>query len=279
MVKIFCLFLSLLIFIHAESYQSSNNQSLLQSKILNILGDNTFNRNKNFINKIFANEESFYQNGSLNIYKVISTLQSNGLLKLKFRTPQEFSVIFTAQTSPIFLLRSINKSLSYMGYSYWTTSEANYENEISRLKISLLTEHIIDPVILLNELAKHGFVSLNINRNLDTEWEYQLMLNNSKVLDSRFIAKGNSLDIIEVAGEYWLEVGSFDGRLFISTLNNKSFNPRIIFFDNNLNILEVQNLSPRNSINIKILENTKFIQIKDSISSSYLKNGINVKFK
>lgn len=279
MVKFKALCLCLCLAFGVLSADSSQNQGLLHSKIYNILGNNIYNRNKSFINKIFASEASFYQNGSLNIYKVLYTLQSNGLLKLKFAAPQEFNAIFIAETSPIYLLRAINKSLSYMGYSYWTTSEASYENELSQLKISLSTEHIIDPITLLNELAKSGFVSVNVKRNLDTEWEYHLALNNSKILDSRFISKGNSLNITDILGEYWLEVGASNGRLEIATLNNKPFYPKIVFFDKNLHILSVQTLDRRNSVNIAIVENTKFIQIKDFIQATNLKNGINVKLK
>lgn len=252
---------------------------MLQDKIINILGEDSYNRNKNFINKIFSNQTSFYKSGSLDIYKVIATLQSNGLLKLKFKNPQEFNMVFIAETSPIFLLRAINKSLASMGYSYWTTNEASYQDNVAKLTISLVTEHIVDPIALLNELQKSGFVSISVLRERDNKWEYELLITDSKLSDSRFISKGNSLSITEVVGEYWLELGSSNGRLEISTRNNKRFNPSIIFFDKDLNILEVQNLSRRSNVNINIVNNTKFIKIKDSISSSNINSGINVRFK
>ncbi|RAX54188.1 hypothetical protein CCY99_04020 [Helicobacter sp. 16-1353] len=285
MVKIFIIALCISLSFGVDNANSTqtaiqtNQIGLLQSRILNIIGENSFNRNRIFINKLFANEESFYQNGALDMYKVVFTLQTNGLLKLKFSQPQEFNVVFVSQTSPIFLLRSINKSLSYMGYSYWTTNEAIYQDDISKIKISLVTEHIIDPISLLNELSKNGFICMNIIRNSNSEWEYNLALPNSKIPDSTFISKGNSINITEIIGEYWLEVGSYNGRLEIYTLNSRSFNPRIIFFDKNLNILKVQTLSRRNNVNISIIENTKFIQIKDSVSSSNLKSGINIRFR
>lgn len=267
----------------AEQTQLSKH-SILQGVIINIIGQNSYNRNKSFINKLFVNTESFYQNdllqnGNLDVYKVISTLQNNGLLKLKFSKPQEFNVIFISKTSPIFLLRSINKSLSYMGYSYWTTSEAIYQDDISKLKISLVTEHIIDPIALLNELSKNGFFALNIIRNYDNEWEYTLSIVNSKLPDSSFIAKGNSVSISEINGEYWLELSSDSGKLEISTQNYRSFNPKIIFFDKDLNILDVQIFSKRNNVNVGISKHTKFVQIKDSIFSLNLKDGVNIRFR
>lgn len=275
MVKI--LLISILcIFLYADGNAYSN---LLHEKIINILGDNSYTRNKIFINKIFSNQTNFYKNGSLDIYKVIHTLQSNGLLKLKFDSPMEFNIVFTAETSPIFLLRSINKSLASMGYSYWTTNEASYQENVAKLRISLMTEHIVDPIALLNELQKTGFVSISVSRDSDNQWTYELLLMDSKIPDSRFISKGNSLLITEVVGEYWLELGSSEGRLEIATRNNRSFNPIIVFFDKDLNILEVKNLSRRSNVNINVVKNTKFIKIKDSVSPVNINSGINVRFR
>lgn len=266
----------LCIFLYADGNAYSN---LLHEKIINILGDNSYTRNKIFINKIFSNQTNFYKNGSLDIYKVIHTLQSNGLLKLKFDSPMEFNIVFTAETSPIFLLRSINKSLASMGYSYWTTNEASYQENVAKLRISLMTEHIVDPIALLNELQKSGFVSISVSRDSDNQWTYELLLMDSKIPDSRFISKGNSLLITEVVGEYWLELGSSEGRLEIATRNNRSFNPSIVFFDKDLNILEVKNLSRRSNVNINVVKNTKFIKIKDSVSHVNINSGINVRFR
>ena len=256
-----------------------NANDMLQEKIQNILGESSYNRNIKFINKIFSNQARFYKNGALDIYQVIFTLQTNGLLKLKFKNPQEFNIIFIAETSPIFLLRTINRSLASMGYSYWTTNEASYKENISKLTISLTTEHIVDPVALLNELQKNGFVSVSVLREADNKWEYKLFVRDSKIPDSRFISKGNAISIAEVAGEYWLELGSFDGRLQISTRNNRSFNPSIVFFDKDLNILDVKNLSRRANVNINVVKNTKFVKIKDSISSFNINSGIDIRFK
>ncbi len=253
-------------------------ESALNSKIINLIGEADYNRNKSFINKIFSPQSNFYKGGNLDIYKVISVLQNNGLLKLKFATPQEFSAIFAAQTSPILLLKTINQSLSYMGYSYFIPSEAVYENDTSSIKVSLTTEHIIDPIILLNELNKSGFVVVNINKNKQNEWEYQLRLMDSKITNSTFIAKGNNINIYEVSGQYWLEVGGL-GRLEVKSINNKIFNPKVVFFDRNLNVLDIQELSKGRDFSINIVDNTKFIKITDSLTSANLKSGLNVRLR
>lgn len=254
------------------------NADALDSKIVNLVGEADYNRNKSFINKIFTPKSNFFQGGNLDIYKVIATLQNNGLLKLKFATPQEFSAKFIAQTNPILLLKAINQSLSYMGYSYWIPSETVYENDTSSIHISLTTEHIIDPLVLLNELNKSGFVVLNINQNKHNEWEYQLQLADLKISNSTFIAKGNNLNVYEVSGQYWLEVGSL-GRLEVQSINNRIFSPKVVFFDRNLNILDIMELSKGRSFIVNIIDNTKFIKISDSLLGTNLKAGLNVKLK
>lgn len=253
-------------------------ESALDTKIINLIGEADYSRNKSFIAKIFSPTSNFYQSGNLDIYRVISVLQNNGLLKLKFSVPQEFSAVFVAQTTPIILLKTINQSLSTMGYSYWIPSEAVYENDITKIRISLTTEHIIDPIILINELSKNGFVVANINRNKQNEWEYSLSIANSKIPNSTFVAKGNNLNIYEVSGQYWLEVGGL-GRLEVQSINNKNFNPKVVFFDKNLNVLEIQELSRGQKFDISIVDNTKFIKISDSILNSNIKAGLNVRLK
>lgn len=270
-VLIIALFCSIL-------FADSKDLSAIDLKIINLVGESSYNRNRSFINKLFANKNSFYQNGYLNIYEVISTLQNNGLLKLKFDKPQDFNVVFSAKTSPIFLLRAVNQSLLNMGYSYWLPSEVNYEEDTATIKITLNTEHIIDPLILLNELAKSGFASANVIQNSQTSWEYDLILLDSKIPNSTFISKGNSVNVYEVSGQYWLEVGS-TGTLEVSSLTNIEFNPKIVFFDKNLNILDVEELSKRNRFSINIVDNTKFVSIKDYVYSANLKSGLNVKLK
>lgn len=253
-------------------------ESALDTKIINLIGEADYNRNKSFIAKIFTPTSNFYQSGNLDIYRVISVLQNNGLLKLKFSAPQEFSAVFVAQTTPIILLKTINQSLSTMGYSYWIPSEAVYENDTTTIRISLTTEHIIDPIILINEISKNGFVVVNINRSKQNEWEYSLSLANSKIPNSTFVAKGNNLNIYEVSGQYWLEVGGL-GRLEVQSINNKNFNPKVVFFDKNLNVLEIQELSRGQKFDISIVDNTKFIKISDSVLNSNIKAGLNVRLK
>lgn len=261
-----------------SAFLSAENLNVLDEKIINLIGKNSYERNKSFINKIFSPANSFYQNGNLDIHRVISILQNNGLLKLKFASPREFNAIFSAQCSPLLLLKTINQSLSYMGYSYWIPSEASYENETATIRISLNTEHIIDPIILINELKKSGFVVVNITQNTQSQWEYSLSLADSKIPNATFIAKGNSVDVYEVSGQYWLEVGSL-GRLEVQSIKNQNFNPKIVFFDRNLNILDIQELSKRQNFNVSIIENTKFIKISDRILQNNLKGGLNVRLR
>ncbi len=254
------------------------SQSTLNTKIINLIGENDYNRNKSFINKLFADESSFYRGGNLDIHKVISVLQNNGLLRLKFSTPQEFNAIFVAHTNPVLLLKTINQSMAYMGYSYWTPSEAEYENERAKVRISLITEHIIDPLILLNEIQRGGFVVVNINQNRQNEWEYHLELMDSTIPGATFVAKGNNISVVEVSGQYWLEVGNL-GVLEVESISGKNFNPKIVLFDRNLNILDIQELARGSGFSVDLADNTKFIKISDSIQNANLKSGINIRLK
>lgn len=269
MVRILCCALLFCAFSYAD---------VLDVKILNLVGDTIYNRNKNFINKLFTPKDNFYQNGALNIKKVITTLQDNGLINPKFNKPTDFNIIFSARGSPIFLLKSINKSLSRMEYSYFLPSEIAFENGNSIIKISLVSEHIIDPKKLLDNLFDSGYLPIDVIRNASNEWRYELILVDSKIPNSTFVAKGNSVKIRgEVGGEYWLEIAS--GNNLEINANGKRFSPKIVFFDRNLNVLGTKQLNNVGIANIGVAENTKFIKIQDAEKKIGFKSGMNVRLK
>ena len=257
----------------------SDKTTALQTSLLNVLGSYSYNRNRIFINKLFADGDSFYQNGALDIPKILQTLQDNGLLRLRFAKPEALEITLSAQTTPIFLLRAVSKAMSLMGYAYWTPSETTFADDTTTLKITLQTEHIIDPIALLNELGKSGFVALNIVRHSDTRWDYALGLYNPKMPDAKPIAKGNAIVSSEVSGEYWLTLGSPIGILEIGTMNGKRFSAQVVFFDKNLNLLEILDFERANLVKADISANARFVLIKDRDNAANLKGGISVIFR
>ncbi len=93
-------------------------------KIRNLMGEQNYQLNANFINRIFANKNMYYTGGRLDIAKIVYALKNNGLLSSRFGQPSEVKLNFSARTSPILLTKIGNNILTTMGYSYFVISKA-----------------------------------------------------------------------------------------------------------------------------------------------------------
>ncbi|WP_095294072.1 hypothetical protein [Helicobacter sp. 13S00482-2] len=251
---------------------------MLDEKVQNLIGIQSYNVNKNFINRIFENRDSFYLDGRLDIKKVVTTLKDNGLLILKFNQPGDLNITFASQTTPIFLARSINSALSSMGYSYFAVSQAQYKKGMSKIVFSFSTEHALDPSIIINELAKRGYIFLDIKRNSISDWEYDVELIDPKLANTKEIQAPQTLEVTEVSGEYWFSVKGKGNITIIS--NNNSWRPRIVLYDKNLQIINlITQSATAKEITLTILEGVGFIMVTDAQNPAIIKNGIKVDFQ
>lgn len=249
---------------------------MLDDKIQELIGTTTYSQNKNFINTIFSNRAKFYlDSNQLNIGAIAYELKNNGLLMLKFPKPMDLSVSFSAQASPIILSYTLNNVLSSMGYSYFLVSQASKINNTSTIRFSLITEHALDPMILLSELQKRGFSLKDIMRNSINEWAYIVEARNPTLLNAKSLETKGMLSLREVSGQYWFRVVK-NGNLKISA--NPKWTPRIVCYNKNL---EITNLiierNPKNSINMRIDDRIAFIMITDVYNPDIIKQ-IEVEF-
>ncbi|WP_104696778.1 MULTISPECIES: hypothetical protein [unclassified Helicobacter] len=250
----------------------------LSDKIKNFVGENTYRVNRNFIEKIFVNRQDFFQNGIVDSKKVLETLKSNGLLSLKFDSPKEVNIIFSSQTSPIFLLRTVNSVLASMGYSYFEVKKADYDNGFASIIFGFTSEYMIDPLIVLEEMNKRGYIFNDVRKINEQAWEYDVTLFDSRLLNARNIDLGDSLELREVSGEYWLQISDTSGNISI-VANSAEWKPKIVFFDKNLHIIDIlKKQTSINNITFNVLKDVRFILISDLRSPTILRSGIRVEF-
>lgn len=255
-----------------------HGSEFLFEKIQNFIGDDVFRVNKNFIEKLFSRKEDFFRDGVLDNKRILETLKSNGLLNLKFDTPKEVSIIFSSHTSPIFLLRSVNNALASMGYSYFEVKKAEYIEGVAQIVFSFTSEYMIDPLIVLEEMNKRGYIFNEIVRINTQTWEYNVNLFDSKLSNAKNIELGDDIEIKEVSGEYWLQISDVSGNLNIVS-NTAEWKPKIIFFDKNLHIIDIlKKEEALSNITFNILKDVRFILITDAQNPVVIKNGIRVIF-
>ena len=251
----------------------------LEDSIQNFIGEQAYYTNQNFIKRLFKDEKKFTPDGKLDYFLILKTLKDNGLLELVFSEPSELQITLKAKSKPIFLTRVVNSTLSSIGYSYFTISKAKYDQGEVELTFSLVTEHILDPVVFLNELKKRGITPLKVRRDDLLHWQYDLEIEKWVVLDSRVLLKQERFEIKKISGEYWFDVKT-PGVLYIKKKNTRiGWFPRIVLYDKNLRILEIitQNSFATES-EIVLSEKTAFVMVTDLNNPARLKYGLSVEF-
>lgn len=252
---------------------------VFDDKVKNLVGEQSYQVNANFIQRIFANKSMYYTSGRLDISKIVYALKSNGLLSLRFGQPSEVRLSFSARTSPVLLTKIGNNILNTMGYSYFVVSKAELSSGLSSVEFSFNTEHSPDAGVILDELGKRGFVCLDINRVSAQRWEYTLEVSEPRLPNTKFLAKSATQNLREVSGEYWLSVGA-SGDLYIKALDFPKWNPHVVLYDKNLSIIDmVSNVGSNESLKVKIPQGVKFVMITDYDASENLKGGISVSLK
>lgn len=253
--------------------------SEIEDYIRNFIGEQAYYTNQNFVKRLFKDKEKFIHEGKVDDFSILKTLKDNGLLELVFSEPSELQITIKARSKPIFLTRVMNSTLSSIGYSYFTISKAKYEQGEIELTFSLVTEHILDPVIFLNELKKRGIVPLRVKRDSLLHWEYDLEIQNWVVLSAMPLSKQERFDVKKISGEYWFDVQT-PGVLYVKKKNPRiGWFPRIVLYDKNLQILEIitQNSFASES-EIVLNEKTAFVMVTDLNNPARLKYGLSVVF-
>ncbi|AFI06084.1 hypothetical protein [Helicobacter cetorum] len=248
----------------------------LDAKIESLMGERAYHVNKHFLERLFKNRSAFYQSGRLNSLKLLNTLKENGLLSFNFDKPSVLKVTFKAQSNPLVFAKSINDSLSMMGYSYVLPIKMQSDLGTNTFSYELKTEYVLDPNILIETMSKHGFNFVDIRRVSLKEWEYDFNLQEIKLPNARaLVLSSEPMELKEASGKYWFSVNQ-NAYLQVSS-NNPLWKPKIVFYDSHLKIIQIiSEKHQQQEIALNLLDGVRFIQITDARNPNILKNGISV---
>lgn len=254
-------------------------ENLLQEKIQNLIGEETYTKHKNLINFIFKNKDNYQYNESLNFIAIIKKLQENGLLQLGFDTPQDMMLEFHINNNPIKSLKILKDTLKSLGYYYYFTKQTQYDGNNNLIwTIKLKTEAAIDPLVLSKELLKKDCRMVDISRE-GNKWSYAIDTNFANLKDAMYISNNERVKLNKPLKPYLLKVDPASYLYVASRILNKWF-PNIVFYDKHLNILKVVNEDKlHKNIKIPMPDNTKYIKISDLYTLINIKRGLSVIIK
>lgn len=274
----------LFIFLFLFSFSKASD---LNDKIRALTLPNVYKNNENFIKKIFSDERSFYKNNKLDVTKIVKTLKTNGLLNIKLPSPSNVNISFRINHSYVnddkepsfmFLSYATSNLLANMGYKYFYTTRATKQDSKISITYAMQSESNIDPVLIIDNLYKRGYSVIDITKDSNTHWIYDIVLNNTTILDANFVKKG-STELAKTNGKYWL-MSNNEGILNITPKDNIKWYPKILVFDSNMNIIKsVMMTNPSNNYSIDITNDARYIMITDNYKSTILNNGIVLNFK
>ncbi len=257
------------------------NANILLEKIENLIGPQSYTSHKNLITVVFENQEKFYlADGTPDYITIFKELKNNGLLNLKLPSPKDIEVEFQTTHSSVKSLKVLNDTLKSIGYYYYFTKSIKRvsQDELTWI-ISLQSEFIIDPLVLISELSKNNSKVLEIKREENDKWIYKIDTNFATIAESIFININEIKKLQKPLKPYLLKIDSGD---ILEVKSNQLDNwfVYVTFFDDSLNVLNVvKNEESSKEISLEIPLGTKYIKISDLNTLENIKRGLEIIIK
>ena len=258
------------------------NITLLQAstplieKVKSFLDEDVYNVNRSFINIIFANEKEFIEDKNIDSVKVISTLKENGLLQLFFKEPKKLKISFKTNGNALFFTKIMNDTLRSMGYYRYITVDSKIESSNFLWIVSMESEYITDPILLQNALKKHGCKIVDIQRESDVNWAYDIDMSQAH-LKSQELHENEILKLKRGQNrEWWLKIDTIK-KLKITSLPGNSWYPNLAFFSEKMRLLKVYRRDKKTwQIAVRLPQESYYIKVGDIYTLKNLKNGVKI---
>ena len=247
------------------------------SKVKAFMGSSEYSKKRSLIGILFQNRGAYRINRNrADSVKIIRVLKQNGLIKLFLKSPRTLTVNFNATSSNgLMFIKVITDSLNSLGYNFFLTKKLQKKDKKLTWSITLNTAHILDPVLFAKALSKRGTKIVDISNSSIVNWSYTLnsaysKLSGLKLDTDRYINLKKPLD------DYFLDV-KHTREIKITANNYDRWYPYIVFYDNNLKIIEHFNSEQRmKKFSIAIPKNTRYIKVSDNYTLDNIKRGLSI---
>ncbi|GAB6074529.1 hypothetical protein [Nautilia lithotrophica] len=232
--------------------------------IKNLIGEEKFNTYYELLKPVL-NESS--------LIKTLEYLQNNGLLDIFFDKPKLIHPTFIfINNNPVFNTKTLYSTLNSLGYYYFYPVKLIKNNTYS-ITLEMKSTHYIDPLLFSKTIAQKGCNVININKN--NNYIYTINCENEHLDTLKVVSKKTKL--LNAKGIYWINPNGFN-KIMIYSSKLDNWYPYIVFFDKNLNILNI--IAKENSkriVYLNIPQECAYIKISDTYSKENFKRGIYIK--
>lgn len=250
-----------------------NEDDPVTAKIKSFLDADTYKNNEDFIKVIFDPKSAYYVKDRVDVVKIVQTLKDNGLLKLFFKSPQEFQLTFKTNGAPIFFVRIMDDVLSSIGYFRYVTSGSHLDASEFSWTIDLTSEYMTDPLILQKALQKSGCEIIDISRKNAKEWSYVIDMGQGELNVPALVAD-KELQLRRSLYAHWFNVSKIRGLKIKSSRRNHWY-PYISYYDASLHLVKLLKLDKvHKRISLAIPKNAKYMKISDLYTLKNLRDGL-----
>ena len=253
-------------------------QNPVDYRIMQLLGAESYKVNQKFIDRLFSNQGYFLdKQGQPDLYKISKTLKQNGLLGLKFKQPMELEIAFVIDENPQTFVSVLYDILDTMGYYYFLVKQSLLQEKQFKFVLSMNTEYAIDPTLLQERLTEYGYKVQSIERTNISQWNYAVAEMQNLKYPKAIVLTPNEMHFsANLRGEYWYVVAG-GKKLDVKSSNNIAWYPKIVFFDAQLNVIEIVSSEKlMREIQKEIPKGAKFVKIVDNYLPITTKNGLEV---
>jgi hypothetical protein len=140
----------------------------------------------------------------------------------------------------------------------------------------LKTKAAINPLRLSQELQKNGCRVVDIQRGSSYKWSYYIDTRNSDIEKTVDLINESSQSVRKSSKPYMVRVSNANA-LNIQSNNGNNWHPNIIFYDDELNIIDTfKDDSLRKDLRVDVPNDTKYIKINDLYTLANLKRGLTI---
>jgi hypothetical protein len=241
----------------------------IHTKVENVLGKEDYNKHINLINYIISKNLSYEE--------VLDELRINKLLKLNLGGQKYLDLTLVIENSSLKSFKIIKDSFKSLGYYKYLTKKLIIKSSVITWNVELKTEMAIDPTVLVKALKQNNSLVTDIIKEDENIWTYYIDNKNSKLSDVKSLILSDELTLKKALKAYLLEIDTNTNSLDIYSKAGNRWYPKVIFYDNELNILQsIQKDTFHRYLKVYVPYNTKYIKIDDLFSLSNIKRGMKI---
>ena len=250
---------------------------MIDDKVKSFIGEKKYFSAKKIIHILLGDKKQYYNSdGSIEVVKLLRVLKKNGFMRLDLDRVKSVNITFTTKANPLLFLKILNNALNSMGFNFYITKKAIKTDDDFSWEIQMNTEYLVDPVVLGNELKKHGCTITDIQKQENSNWHYFISTANAKVISKKIIPEV-SYRFTKPIKSYWIGFDDTPQTLYIRSYPLNKWHPYIVFYDNALNILLIYTSDDiQKNLKLDIPQNTKYIMIDDKYTLSNIRSGLKI---